>query len=100
VLRGRDYHRAMPIYEFKCVECGELFERLLDAGTDTCACPACGAAGAPRRFSSFGVASRQLTPRQRRRLEDKRGIDRGGARTRFKRDLARRRERKPPGAGA
>ena len=74
----------MPIYEFECGECGNRFERLVDAGTRSATCPSCDVAGAERRFSSFGVATRQLTPRQRRRLEDKRGTDRDGARQRFK----------------
>ena len=49
---------------------------------------------ASRRLSSFGL-SRQPTAAQKRRMEDRRGIDRDGARRRFKRDLARNRERKP-----
>jgi putative FmdB family regulatory protein len=84
----------MPIYEFECGECGERFEQLVSAGTERADCPACGAAGAERRLSSFGL-TRQPTPGQRRRMEDKRGIDRDGARRRFKADLARNRERKP-----
>jgi len=84
----------MPIYEFECGECGERFEGLVAAGTETADCPACGTGGARRRLSSFGL-SRQPTPAQKRRMEDRRGIDRGGARERFKRNLARHRERKP-----
>jgi putative FmdB family regulatory protein len=84
----------MPIYEFECGECGERFEELVAAGTDRSSCPACGAAGATRRYSSFGL-SRQPTPNQKRRMEDRRGTDRGGARERFKQSLARHRERKP-----
>lgn len=84
----------MPIYEFECGECGERFEELVPAGTDRARCPACGAAEAQRRFSTFGL-SRQPTATQKRRLEERRGTDRGGARERFKRSLAERRERKP-----
>jgi putative FmdB family regulatory protein len=84
----------MPIYEFECGECGERFEELVAAGTESAACPACGATGAPRRLSSF-APTRQPTAAQRRRMEDRRGIDRDGARQRFKRNLAERRERKP-----
>jgi putative FmdB family regulatory protein len=82
----------VPIYEFSCEACGEDFERLVDPGTETAECPACGTAGARRRLSSFST-SRGLTPNQRRRLESQRGIDRGGAKQRFKRDLAARRKR-------
>ncbi len=45
----------MPIYEFECGACGERFEALVDAGTERAECPACGAAGAERRFSSFAL---------------------------------------------
>ncbi|MCB0875791.1 MAG: zinc ribbon domain-containing protein [Solirubrobacterales bacterium] len=84
----------MPIYEFECGECGERFERLVPAGTDNAECPACGAPGAGRRLSTFGL-TRQPTPAQKRRMEDRRGTDRGGARERFGESLARARERKP-----
>lgn len=80
----------MPIYEFECGECGQVFEDLVPAGTAAASCPACGTDGARRRLSTFGL-SRQPTPNQRRRMEDKRGTDRDGARQRFKADLARRR---------
>lgn len=88
------YDQRVPIYEFECGECGERFEVLVAVGTGRAACPACGAAGAPRRLSSF-APSRQPTPAQKRRAEDRRGIDRDGARERFKASLARRRERRP-----
>jgi putative FmdB family regulatory protein len=84
----------VPIYEFECAACGERFEELSPAGTETATCPACEAEGAQRRLSSFGL-TRQPTAAQRRRMEDRRGTNRDGARQRFKADLARRRERKP-----
>jgi len=86
----------MPIYEFECGECGERFEELVAAGTERADCPSCGAAGGRRRFSRFGL-SQQPTSAQKRRLEDRRGIDRGGARERFQDNLDRNRERKPGG---
>ena len=84
----------MPIYEFECAACGERFEELSAAGTETATCPACGEGSAQRRLSSFGL-SRQPTANQRRRMEDSRGTNRDGARQRFKADIARRRERGP-----
>jgi len=85
----------VPIYEFECAECGERFEALVDAGTESAECTNCGAAGAQRRLSSFGT-SRQPTASQRRRMEDKRGTNRDGARTRWKEGMAKRRGK--PGA--
>jgi putative FmdB family regulatory protein len=86
----------MPIYEFECGECGELFEELVPAGTERVACRACGADGAQRKLSSFAL-SRQPTANQRRRMEDARGTNRDGARQRFKQGLAKSRARKPGG---
>jgi len=83
----------MPIYEFECGSCGERFEELSPAGTETATCPACAKAGAERRLSSFGL-SRQPTANQRRRMEDRRGTNRDGARQRFKSSLTKARERK------
>jgi len=83
----------MPIYEFECGACGDRFEELSQAGTESATCPACGKAGAERRLSSFGL-SRQPTANQRRRMEDRRGTNRDGAKERFKGSLAKARERK------
>jgi putative FmdB family regulatory protein len=88
----------MPIYEFECGACGERFERLVDIGTETATCTNCGAAGAERKLSSFGL-TRQPTPGQRRRMEDARGTNRDGARQRFQKTLdtgRARNPRKPP----
>ena len=91
----------MPIYEFECGECGERFEELTTAGTESATCPNCEAEGAERRLSSFGL-SRQPTPNQRRRMEDKRGTNRDGARQRWHSTLSKARERrpKPPSGGS
>jgi putative FmdB family regulatory protein len=77
----------MPLYEYECEACGERFEQLVGppAGTDPgeLACPACGSHELRKLISDYSV-SRQMTPRQKRRLEAKRGIDSGGAKERFK----------------
>lgn len=93
-IRRHGYDQAVPIYEFECGDCGERFELLVEAGTGAAECVRCGAE-AGRVMSSFGVTTRQLTPRQRRRLEQERGTDRGGARARWQRrvDGARARRR-------
>ena len=75
----------MPIYEFLCGECGHRFEELVAAGTETNACPACGTASAKRIMSSPSATPKLAkTAAQNRRLEDKRGVTRGGALERFK----------------
>lgn len=84
----------MPIYEFECGACGERFEELSAVGTEAARCPACETEGAQRRLSSFGL-TRQPTANQRRRMEDRRGTNRDGARQRFQAGLEKRRERKP-----
>jgi putative FmdB family regulatory protein len=99
-LRSWLYDQIVPLYEFECRSCGARFEALVDAGAERTECRECGEPGAERRLSTFAT-SRQLTPNQRRRLEDKRGTDRGGARARWKRSMERSRsrggaERRPP----
>ena len=31
----------MPIYEYKCDDCGDIFEELVSSGTETVPCPKC-----------------------------------------------------------
>jgi putative FmdB family regulatory protein len=83
----------VPIYEFDCQKCGHRFEELVGShvGVDASevVCPECGSGQVERLLStSYAPIQRQMTPNQRRRLEDKRGIDRGGAKERFKRQRA------------
>jgi putative FmdB family regulatory protein len=83
----------VPIYEFECRSCGQRFEELVGSHigreTEEVRCPECGAAEAGRVLASpYAPLHRRMTPNQRRRLEDKRGIDRGGAKERFKRQRA------------
>ena len=60
----------MPIYAFKCTECGEIFEQLrgMNDSDDDVRCPACGA-DKPRRqmslFSSRSSGSTSSTPSYR-----------------------------------
>ena len=83
----------MPIYEFVCESCGHRFEELVGShvGRETAdvGCPECGSAEVERQLStSYAPLQRQMTPSQKRRLENKRGVDRGGAKERFKRQRA------------
>jgi putative FmdB family regulatory protein len=83
----------VPIYEFSCQSCGHRFEELVGShvGVEPAdvGCPECGSTQVERLLStSYAPLQRQLTPNQRRRLEERRGTDRGGAKERFKRRRA------------
>ena len=90
----------MPLYEFVCRSCGHRFEELVGSHVGVAAaevsCPSCGAAD-PERLLSGHATTRGLTANEKRRLEDKRGIDRDGARERFGRQ--REAERRAGGGG-
>jgi putative FmdB family regulatory protein len=83
----------VPIYEFACASCGHRFEELVGSHVGVEAadvvCPECGSEKVERRLStSYAPLQHQMTANQRRRLEDKRGTDRGGAKERFKQQRA------------
>ena len=89
----------MPVYEFQCGSCGHRFEELVGShvGTEVedVSCPECGSSEVERLLSnSYTPIHRQMTPNQRRRLEQARGTDRGGAKDRFKRQRAAERARR------
>ena len=51
----RDYHlERMPIYEYRCGSCRELFEALVYSSTKV-VCPECGSEELEKQFSSFAV---------------------------------------------
>jgi putative FmdB family regulatory protein len=83
---------VVPIYEFVCESCGHRFEELVGAHVGlrvaNVACPECGSAKVERQISGSYGPLQQMTANQKRRLEDKRGIDRGGAKDRFKQQRA------------
>ena len=79
----------VPIYEFECRSCGHRFEELVGShvgvDVDEVRCPECGKPEVERLVStSYAPIHRQMTAGEKRRSEDKRGIDRGGAKERFK----------------
>jgi len=53
----------MPIFEFECRVCGEVFELLMRADTKI-KCPKCGSVKAAKRFSVFATsqASKETAP--------------------------------------
>ncbi|MBN1289054.1 MAG: zinc ribbon domain-containing protein [Actinobacteria bacterium] len=46
----------MPIFEFRCNDCRESFEKLCREGQEV-VCPECGGADLKKLFSTFGVKS-------------------------------------------
>lgn len=42
----------MPIYEYRCEQCGEVFEKMQRMGADAPACPKCGALEAKKLISA------------------------------------------------
>jgi putative FmdB family regulatory protein len=85
---------VVPIYEYEC-DGGHRFEQLVGTHVGVeegeVSCPKCGSKSLRRLVSGYSPVSRQLTPRQKRRLEAKRGTDRGGAKQRFKQQRAKER---------
>ncbi|MDR1085574.1 MAG: zinc ribbon domain-containing protein [Deltaproteobacteria bacterium] len=43
----------MPIYEFKCLQCGQEFETLVRRSQKTVICPGCGGGKCEKWLSSF-----------------------------------------------
>ena len=90
----------MPIYEFRCHACGEQFEDLVAAGTESMPCPSCGAERAERVLSPQAAPmSIVRTPREMRRQERKNSQLRESTKAAFKDRRRRAREaakRRPP----
>jgi putative FmdB family regulatory protein len=88
----------VPVFEFRCRGCEARFEELVGShvgkAVEDVRCPECGKADLERATASgFAPIHRQSTPGQRRRAEDKRGTDRGGAKERFSKQRAAERAR-------
>lgn len=45
----------MPNYDYKCLECGHCFQKLLPPGTETTKCLECGHPEAQKQLSAPGV---------------------------------------------
>jgi putative FmdB family regulatory protein len=84
------------MYEFACAACGERFEGLVPAGTESADCPGCGAAGAPRVLSAHSAPAKLALGPGAKRAQERRNAD---LRRRAKADFATRR-RRAGGSGA
>lgn len=45
----------MPIYEYKCDDCGTKFEKLMRASSDAPECPSCGQRHLTQELSTFAA---------------------------------------------
>jgi putative FmdB family regulatory protein len=64
------YDQRVPIYEFRCGACGERFEALVDAGTETLECRLCGSPDTRRVYSAHAAPmSLVKSPGERRKRE-------------------------------
>lgn len=52
----------MPIYEYRCAECGEIFEEIGSVGASSPACPACGRPETERIISAPGAPKKRGFP--------------------------------------
>jgi putative FmdB family regulatory protein len=84
----------VPIYEFRCGACGQRFEALVDAGTETVDCRLCGSADTRRVYSAQAAPmSLVKSPGDRRKQERANEKLRADTKTRVSESRRRARER-------
>jgi putative FmdB family regulatory protein len=58
----------MPIYEYKCEDCGTKFEKLVRGSSTAVACPSCGQDHLQQEYSTFAArangVSQEAAPMQ------------------------------------
>lgn len=52
----------MPIYEYRCTDCHEVFEKLIRDGEAGITCPRCRGQSLERKFSVFGMVGAGREP--------------------------------------
>jgi putative FmdB family regulatory protein len=83
----------MPIYDFRCEQCGAEFEQLTEAGAQV-PCPKCGSERTTRIYSPQAAPfSLVKTPGDARKQERRNAKLREGTKARFKESRKRARER-------
>lgn len=90
----------MPMYEFDCAECGERFEDLVPAGTESIECRHCGSERTRRALSAPSSAWKLVkTPGAARQQEIRNAKLHSETKARFKEARRKARESKPKGGG-
>jgi putative FmdB family regulatory protein len=62
----------MPVYEFRCEECGAEFEELVKAPSTRAACPSCGSGHVRRLFSAQAAPFHLVKSRGHTRTQEAR----------------------------
>lgn len=94
---------VMPIYEFRCPECGALTEALVAVGTGSVACGTCGHEPTERVLSAQAATMRLVKPPGEARRQEMRNAKlHADTKARFKESRRKAREQrgqggKPPG---
>jgi putative FmdB family regulatory protein len=62
----------MPLYDFECRDCGEVFEKLVGVNAKGLACPRCGGRRTVKRIGSVAVHVKMdsAAPRVEKRVKD------------------------------
>jgi putative FmdB family regulatory protein len=58
----RQYTRAMPIYEYACMECEDHFDELVRSDDQVITCPSCNATDVLKQISAFAVHGASAKP--------------------------------------
>ena len=90
----------MPIYEFRCQQCGAEFEELVKAGGKAGVCPTCGSERVERVYSAQAAPfSIVRTPGEARKQERRNAKLRETTKARFRQARQRGREQRRSGPG-
>ncbi len=91
----------MPMYEFDCGACGERFEDLVPAGTQTTECRLCGSGETQRVLSAPGAPWKLVKTRgSARRQEAQNAKLHSATKAQFKETRRKAREAKEGGGGS
>jgi putative FmdB family regulatory protein len=53
---------AMPIYEYRCRDCGTVFEKIVSLSAESADCTQCSGSNLEKLFSTFAVQTHHYAP--------------------------------------